>query len=105
MAERVLVVDDDPGVLRWMLRVLRVAGFDAIGAGAVQEARAATGPFSALVLDIGLPNGEPKDVQGAYPGVPTLTVSGDHEVGPDLRKPFFGVELVQAVQAMLGGRA
>ncbi len=55
MSNRVLVVDDNPMVLRVMLRVLEEAGFEAIGAGRVRDARGAAGPFAALVLDIGLP--------------------------------------------------
>jgi DNA-binding response OmpR family regulator len=105
VAERILVVDDEPSVLRYLLRVLRSAGYEAIGAGLVREARAAAGPFAALVLDIGLPNGEPTDVQAAHPGVPTLTISGDHEKRPDLRKPFHSKDLVHAVQALIGGSA
>ena len=102
-AYRVLVVDDDPGVLGVMVRILRQAGYEAIGAGRVQEARAVTGPLAAMVVDIGLPNGEPKHVQDAHPGVPMLTVSGDHAKEPGLRKPFFSGDLVQAVQALIGG--
>ncbi len=102
MSNRVLVVDDNPMVLRLMLRVLEEAGFEAIGAGRVRDARGAAGPFAALVLDIGLPNGQPKDIQAAYPGVPTVTVSGNPEAGPDLRKPFCSRDLVQAVQAVIG---
>ena len=100
---RVLVVDDDPSVLRLMLTWLAEAGYDAIGASRVREAQLLPGPFAALVLDIGLPNGQPRDVQAAHPGVPTLTVSGDLQAG--LRKPFVGRDLVAAVQAVIGGGA
>jgi len=103
VSSRVLVVDDDPGVLGIMVRILQKAGYDVIGAGRVQEAKAVTGPLAALVVDIGLPNGEPDDVRNAHPGVPMLTVSGDHAKQPGLRKPFFSGDLVQAMQALIGG--
>lgn len=102
MTTRVLVVDDDPGVLGWLTCTLVDAGYDVFPAGRVKQARAAPGPFAALVLDIGLPNGDTRDVQAAHPGVPTLTISGDPERAPDLRKPFLSVDLLQAVQSLLG---
>ena len=101
--KRILVVDDNPRVLRVMVRILRRAGYEPIGAGRVQDARAVPGPLAAMVVDIGLPNGEPKHVQDAHPGIPMLTVSGDHAKAPGLRKPFFSGDLVQAVQALIGG--
>jgi DNA-binding response OmpR family regulator len=103
VAERILVVDDDPGVLAIMVRILQRAGYEAIGATRVKEARTVPGPLAAMVVDIGLPNGEPQHVQDAHPGVPMLTVSGDHAKDPGLRKPFFSGDLVQAVQALIGG--
>lgn len=99
---RVLVVDDDPGVLGWMVRTLVQAGYEVMPAGRVKNARLALGPFDALILDIGLPNGGPKDVQAAHPGVPTLTISGDPAKEPDLRKPFFSIDLVREVEALIG---
>jgi len=100
--KRILIVEDDPGVLGWMSRVLVDAGYDVVPAGRVEFARTVAGPFAALILDIGLPNGKPKDVQAAHPGVPTLTVSGDPDKEPDLRKPFFSRDLVQAVGSLIG---
>ena len=102
MTARVLVVDDDPGVLGWMVRVLVQAGYEVFPAARVRQARIARGPFAALVLDIGLPNGGPHDVQLAHPGVPTITISGDPAREPDLRKPFFSGDLLAAVESLIG---
>ena len=55
---RILVVDDDPGVLRTGLRLLRRAGFEVVGAVDGQAALECLdkGSFDAVVTDISMPN-------------------------------------------------
>lgn len=96
---RVLVVDDDPQVRRLFVAALRKFGFEAEGVAGVRAAAAAQGPWHAMVLDIGLPDGGPADVVLAHPGVPFLTISGGD--GADLSKPVSIFELVGKVKQLL----
>jgi CheY-like chemotaxis protein len=55
---KLLVVDDEPLVLRAMARRLRTAGHTLTLAASVAEAKAQAGPFECAVLDIDLPDGD-----------------------------------------------
>ncbi|GAA3597210.1 response regulator transcription factor [Kineosporia mesophila] len=118
---RVLVVEDD-GLLRTTLeRGLRRAGYrvDAVSTGATAVASARTSPPDAVVLDIGLPDADGRDVcqalraQGCGAGVVFLTarhhtddVLSGFAVGGDdyLRKPFEFAELLARVAGVIRRR-
>jgi two-component system KDP operon response regulator KdpE len=57
---RVLVVDDEPQILRALRVVLREAGYEAVPAETVEEAldRAAVRPPEAAIIDLVLPDGD-----------------------------------------------
>jgi two-component system KDP operon response regulator KdpE len=64
MSQRVLAVDDEPQILRFLKPSLTAAGYDVIteqtGAGALKAA--ATNAPDAILLDLGLPDMDGKDV-------------------------------------------
>jgi two-component system response regulator MprA len=118
---RVLVCEDD-GLLRATLeRGLRREGYavDAVGTGREAVARAGANQPDAVVLDIGLPDADGRDVcqalraQGCSAGVVFLTarhhtddVLSGFAVGGDdyLRKPFAFPELLARVHGVLRRR-
>ncbi len=118
---RVLVCEDD-GLLRTTLdRGLRRAGYlvDAVATGGAAVTRARESPPDAVVLDIGLPDADGRDVcqalraQGCVAGVVFLTarhhtddVLSGFAVGGDdyLRKPFNFAELLARVAGVLRRR-
>ncbi len=61
---KVLVVEDDRGVTRMLGFALREAGFQVLLAGSGGEALSAlqAGPVDAVVLDLGLPDGQGSEV-------------------------------------------
>jgi DNA-binding response OmpR family regulator len=106
----ILLVDDDPGMRRVMTIVLQRGGFTVESAGSLQDARAAVGPFQAIVADVNLPNGDGRHLRESYPGVPMLVISGapvDDPVEvtngtlPFLAKPFHPQTLTAAVRALV----
>jgi two-component system KDP operon response regulator KdpE len=121
---RVLVVDDEPQIVRALKVVLREAGFEAVPAESVEEAldRAAVRPPDAAILDLVLPDGTGIDLcrrLREWSDMPILVLSaiGDEdekvralEAGADdyVVKPFAPRELVARLQAALrraGARA
>jgi len=118
---RVLVVEDD-GLLRTTLeRGLRRAGYrvDAVSTGAAAVAAARAAAPDAVVLDIGLPDADGRDVcqalraQGCPAGVVFLTarhhtddvLSGFAAGGDDyVRKPFEFAELLARVAGVIRRR-
>jgi two-component system KDP operon response regulator KdpE len=122
-ATRVLVVDDEPQILRALRVVLREAGFDVVPAESAAEAldRAAVRPPEAAVVDLVLPDGDGIEVTRRlreWSEMPILVLSavGDEEqkvraleAGADdyVTKPFGARELVARIQAALrrSGRA
>ncbi len=114
---RVLVVDDEPQIVRALRIVLREAGFEAITAGTVAEAldQAALHPPDAAIVDLVLPDGTGLDVTRGlreWTQVPILVLSavGDEDdkvaalqAGADdyVTKPFGSRELVARLQALL----
>ena len=117
---RVLIVDDDPGVVRAMCRVLDNAGFDCVGShnGAEAMDRAVTN-IQAAVVDIHLP-----DIHGLElsqklrhllgPDVPIVILSGDNSMEtiralPDAgatyfyAKPISTTLLIQQLKGWLSG--
>ena len=61
---QVLVVDDEPAILRFLKPALEANDYDVASAKGVAEAlkRIATHPPDVVVLDLGLPDGDGKDV-------------------------------------------
>jgi two-component system KDP operon response regulator KdpE len=61
---RILVVDDEPQIVRALKVILRDGGYDAIAAESVEEAldRAAVRPPDAAIIDLVLPDGDGVDL-------------------------------------------
>jgi two-component system KDP operon response regulator KdpE len=114
---RVLVVDDEPQILRALRIILRDAGFDVLQAETAEEAldQAAQRPPAAAIVDLVLPDGDGIDVTRSlreWTQMPILVLSavGEEdakvralEAGADdyVTKPFGARELVARLQAAL----
>jgi two-component system response regulator MprA len=118
MQARVLIVEDDPELRQILVRGLAEEGFDteAASSGAEFLRRAAMAPTDALVVDIGLPDTDGRDLcqalraQGVEAPVLFLTardalverLAGFSAGGDDyLTKPFAFAELVARLQALV----
>jgi two-component system, OmpR family, KDP operon response regulator KdpE len=113
----VLVVDDEPQILRAVKAVLRGAGFEPVTAGTMQEGldQAALHPPAAAILDLILPDGNGIELcrrLREWTSAPIILLSavGDEdekvralEAGADdyVVKPFAPRELVARLQATL----
>jgi two-component system KDP operon response regulator KdpE len=114
---RVLVVDDEPQIVRALKVLLREAGFEAIPAETASQALdlAAVRPPDAAIVDLVLPDGDGVEVTRRlreWSEMPILVLSavGEEEqkvraleAGADdyITKPFGGRELVARLQAAL----
>jgi two-component system, OmpR family, KDP operon response regulator KdpE len=114
---RVLVVDDEPQIVRALKVVLREAGFEAVAAETASQALdlAAVHPPDAAILDLVLPDGDGVEVTRRlreWSEMPILVLSavGEEdqkvralEAGADdyITKPFGTRELVARLQAAL----
>ncbi len=114
---RVLVVDDEPQILRAVEMKLRGAGYSVETAGSAQEAltKAAMRPPEAIILELLLPDGRGTDVcceLRRWSVVPILVLSAVGEekdkiealdAGADdyVTKPFSGDELLARLRAAL----
>jgi two-component system KDP operon response regulator KdpE len=114
---RVLVVDDEPQIVRGLRVVLRNAGFEVDSAGTKEEALDALShrPPDAVLLDLVLPDGSGVDVckqVREWSHVPIVVVSavGDErekvralDAGADdyITKPFGSQELAARLRAVL----
>ena len=114
---RILVVDDEPQILRALRVVLREAGFEAVPAETAEEAldRAAVRPPDAAIVDLVLPDGDGVEVtrrlrEWSQMPIIVLSAVGDEdekvralEAGADdyVTKPFGPRELVARLQAAL----
>jgi two-component system KDP operon response regulator KdpE len=115
--QRVLVVDDEPQILRALQTNLRGAGYEVETAGTAGEAlsAAAIRPPEAIILDLVLPDGNGTDVcrelrrWSAVPIVVLSAVGDEHEkvaaldAGADdyVTKPFGMDELLARLRAAL----
>jgi two-component system KDP operon response regulator KdpE len=113
----VLVVDDEPQILRAVQIKLRDAGYTVETAATAQEAftKAAMRPPEAIILDVLLPDGRGTDVcreLRTWTGAPILVLSAVDEekekidaldAGADdyVTKPFSGDELLARLRAAL----
>jgi two-component system KDP operon response regulator KdpE len=114
---RVLVVDDEPQILRALKVVLREAGFETVAAETAAQALdlAAVKPPDAAIIDLVLPDGDGVEVTRSlreWSQMPILVLSavGEEEqkvraleAGADdyITKPFGTRELVARLQAAL----
>jgi two-component system KDP operon response regulator KdpE len=114
---RVLVVDDEPQILRALQLKLRTAGYAVETAATAEEAvmKAAMRPPEAIILDLLLPDGSGTDVcreLRTWSRVPIVVLSAVGEetekiaaldAGADdyVTKPFSGDELLARVRAQL----
>src|SRR3954447_12243778 len=114
---RVLVVDDEPQIVRGLRVVLRNAGFHVDSAGTKEEALDALShrPPDAVLLDLVLPDGSGVDVcrqvrEGSYAPIACVSAVGDErekvralDAGADdyVTKPFGGQELTARLRAVL----
>ena len=114
---RVLVVDDEPQIVRALKVVMREAGFEAVPAETASEALdlAAVRPPDAAIVDLVLPDGDGVEVTRRlreWSAMPILVLSavGEEdqkvralEAGADdyITKPFGARELVARLQAAL----
>jgi two-component system KDP operon response regulator KdpE len=114
---RVLVVDDEPQILRALETTLRVEGYEVETAATAADAlaRAAMHPPEAVILDVVLPDGSGIDVARelrSWTKVPVIILSavGDEsekvralDAGADdyVTKPFGGDELLARLRAVL----
>jgi two-component system KDP operon response regulator KdpE len=116
-APRVLVVDDEPQIVRALKVVLREAGFETVPAETASQAldQAAVRPPDAAIVDLVLPDGDGVEVTRRlreWSEMPILVLSavGEEEqkvraleAGADdyITKPFGARELVARLQAAL----
>jgi two-component system KDP operon response regulator KdpE len=117
---RVLVVDDEPAILRFLKPVLEANNYLLISAGTAAEAikRIAADTPDIVLLDLGLPDGDGKDVirsARAWSDVPIIVLSArDREAekiealdlgGDDfVNKPFGVGELLARIRTALRHR-
>lgn len=117
---RILVVDDEPAIMRFLKPALEADGYEVSTAGSVDEAvrRIARAVPEIVVLDLGLPDGDGKDVIRAvrqWSDVPIVVLSArDREaekiealdLGADdyVNKPFGVGELMARLRAALRHR-
>ncbi len=117
---RVLVVDDEPAILKFLKPALQANNYDTLSASTVAEAvkRIASESPDLVVLDLGLPDGDGKDVIRAvrqWSNVPIIVLSArDREaekidsldLGADdfVNKPFGVGELMARMRAALRHR-
>jgi two-component system, OmpR family, response regulator len=113
---RVLVIDDEPGIVRFVTRALVAHGFlvDSAATGRTGLELARNGTYDLVVLDLRLPGMNGLEVLQALvearPGIRVLVLSAVSEVEARVRclemgaldylaKPFFIAELVARIRA------
>jgi DNA-binding response OmpR family regulator len=118
MTTRVLVIEDEPGIVDFLSRGLETYGFDVESAadGVAGTERAVGEPFDLVVLDMMLPRRSGLEVLGqvkeAKPGLPVIILTARGEIedrvtGLDagaidyLTKPFSLSELAARIRAQL----
>jgi DNA-binding response OmpR family regulator len=118
IGERVLVIEDEPGIVDFVRRGLEAEGFavEAASDGVEGERLALDGSFDAIVLDLMLPQRGGlevlQSVRRAIPNVPVIVLSARGEIEDRVEgleagavdylvKPFSMAELVARVRAHL----
>ncbi len=123
-AKTVLVVDDDPSLVKATSRLLRSMGFEVLSAAGGGEAaeicRSGTNEIGVVLLDVVL-SGESsqetlRQLRSLHPGIKVILTSGygkqesvaqfsDFRLDGFLRKPFGYIELESAIKAALARSA
>ena len=115
---RLLVVDDDPDLLRLLGMRLRASGYQVVGAENAAQARAhlSIDRFDLVLSDVRLPDGDGlalfRDIRAQHPALPVilLTAHGSipdaveatsHGVAGYLTKPFDSRDLLQRIAQAL----
>lgn len=121
MKTRILVIEDDPGVLQVLRTLLTRRGYDVVSA---TDGRDGMKYFEAhtvdlVITDILMPNVDGietlRRIKETQPIVPVLVISGGHDIGPEyylriakalgategLMKPFGADDLYAAVARLL----
>src|SRR5947209_15412565 len=118
MAEKILVIEDEPGIVDFLERGLKAHGFDVSSApdGVLGTERALAGGIDLVVLDMMLPGRSGLEVlaalRGADPTLPVIALTARGEIedrvaGLDagavdyLTKPFSLSELAARIRAQL----
>jgi DNA-binding NtrC family response regulator len=116
MEERIcLIVDDEPGIRKYLAVVLRNEGFRCLEAESAAESlrilRGCRGEIDLMITDIRMPGDMDgidlaNAVRNSHPGLPVILVSGYTARDPEgfqvVPKPFTPREIVEAVdKAML----
>jgi two-component system KDP operon response regulator KdpE len=117
---RVLVVDDEPAILRFLKPALEANSYELVTAGTVAEAikRIAAGAPDIVLLDLGLPDGDGKEVirrAREWSDVPIIVLSAREreaekiealDLGADdyVNKPFNVGELLARMRTALRHR-
>ncbi len=118
---RILIVEDEPGLLRVLVRYLSRLGYEATAAACAQEAIRAfqkdPDAFAAALADLSLPDMRGEDLAArliqSRPSLPVLLTSGSPAAlagiqAPAggrfacLQKPFTANMLAEALEALLG---
>jgi DNA-binding response OmpR family regulator len=117
-AARILLVEDEPGIVDFVTRGLEAQGFAVEAAldGVEGERLALKGDFDAIILDLMLPGRSGLEilasVRTAMPGLPVIVLTARGEIGDRVEgleagavdylvKPFSMAELVARVRAQL----
>ncbi len=119
--DRILVVDDEPQIQRFLMPALKAAGYDVMSADSAAQAMKAIAVSApdVVILDLGLPDMDGKDVikeVRAWSKVPIIVLSArDREAekiaaldtGADdyVEKPFGIGELIARIRAALRHKA
>ena len=117
----ILVVEDEPGILTLVTRMLVSQGYVVLGTSrpdeAIRVAQAHDGPIHLLLTDVIMPGMNGQDLadalMGSFPGIKCLFMSGyaadvitrqgvNGDARGFLQKPFVMSELGTAVRAVLG---
>ena len=114
-ATRILIVEDDPQIVRALAPALAVSGWDVTAARSIAEAtaRIGDGGWGAVVLDLGLPDGDGMDLIEPIrsSGTPVVVITACPEPAEKdkalslgasafLSKPFAAPELVRLLDAL-----
>jgi two-component system KDP operon response regulator KdpE len=120
MATRLLIVDDEPQIVRALTPAMAAAGFEVESSGSGEDAlsRLASEPSDAVILDLGLPDMDGKDViqrVREWSDVPIVVLSARDlenekiaalDLGADdfVNKPVGVGELLARIRAAMRGR-
>jgi len=120
MASRLLIVDDEPQIVRALTPAMAAAGFEVESSGAGEDAlsRLASEPSDVVILDLGLPDMDGKEViqrVREWSDVPIIVLSARDlenekiaalDLGADdfVNKPVGVGELLARIRAAMRGR-